>query len=340
MGRREFLAGAAAGSFAVTLNWAGHAKAATGDALLEGFRQPGPDARPHTWWHWMNGNVTTEGITLDLEALARVGVGGVHMFDVGCGIPQGPAKTLSPEWVKVVRHAADECGRLGISFVLHNCPGWSSSGGPWITPDRAMQQLVWSEVTVDDGGTIDRPLPRPFTRLDHYRDAMVLAYPALPGNRAAARGQIVRTTLNDTPAEVRLITDGDGSTALDIKPGETPSQLVVEFAAPYRARSLLLQAAPVDDNANFSPSAAFTVEASDDGTTWRALAQAAVPSWRVHTPPPIVANFAETSARFYRIGVPATCRLSELHLSADPRVAEIGAKGGWGRYANIGETPG
>ncbi|HWU72535.1 MAG TPA: glycosyl hydrolase, partial [Sphingomonas sp.] len=192
IGRREFLAGAAAGSFAVTLSWPETSEAATDDVLLDQFRSPGPDARPHTWWHWMNGNVTAEGITLDLEALARVGVGGVHMFDVGCGIPQGPAKTLSPKWATMIRHAADECGRLGLTLVLHNCPGWSSSGGPWITPDRGMQQLVWSELTVGDGAPIDRVLPRPFTRLDHYRDAMVIAYPALAGDRAAARGQIVR----------------------------------------------------------------------------------------------------------------------------------------------------
>lgn len=338
--RRAFLASCAAGAFAVTLNWPDQAVAADGDDLLDGFRAPGAAARPYTWWHWMNGNVTAEGITLDLEALARVGVGGVHMFDVGCGLPQGPAKTLGPEWAAMIRHAADECGRLGLSLTLHNCPGWSSSGGPWITPDRAMQQLVWSEATVEGGTAIDRVLPRPFTRLNHYRDAMVLACPALPGERANARGQIVAATLNGSKVDVRLITDGDAATMLDITPGTTPSELIVEFAAPYRARSLLLQAAPVEDTANFSPQATFTIEASDDGKAWRKLGDAAVPVWRVHTTPPITIDFAATTARFYRIAVPATCRLSELTLSSDPRTADLGAKGGWGRFANQGETPG
>src|SRR5262245_30848328 len=134
--RRAFLAGCAAGAFAVGLHWPDQAGAADGDALLDRFRTPGPEARPHSWWHWMNGNVTADGITRDLEALARVGVGGVHMFDVGCGLPQGPARTLGPEWTAMIRHAAAECGRLGLSLTLHNCPGWSSSGGPWITPER------------------------------------------------------------------------------------------------------------------------------------------------------------------------------------------------------------
>src|SRR3546814_14941525 len=125
MERRTFLAGTAVGSFAVALNWPAPTLAEGGDRLLDGFKTPPVDSRPHTWWHWMNGNATADGITRDLEAMARVGVGGAQMFDVGCGIPAGPAGTQSPEWVRLVRHAVDESGRLGLSFPLHNCPGRS-----------------------------------------------------------------------------------------------------------------------------------------------------------------------------------------------------------------------
>ncbi|UIJ45258.1 alpha-L-arabinofuranosidase [Sphingomonas cannabina] len=338
MERRTFLAGAAAGSFAVALNWPAPAPAEGGDPLREAFRAPPPDARPHTWWHWMNGNVTADGITRDLEALARVGVGGVQMFDVGCGIPAGPARTLSPEWIKLVRHAADECGRLGLSFTLHNCPGWSSSGGPWITPALSMQQLVWSEATVT-GGAVDRTLPKPLTRLDHYRDAMVVAFPSLPGDRTEARGQIARATLDGQAAEIRVLTDGDATTALDVKPGDDPSQLVLEFAAPYRARALVIRAT-ADGSANFAQQAMIRIEASDDGRSYRSIGEAAVPNWRLHTVPPIVASLATTAARFFRVSFPTPMQVAELSLSADPRIADVGAKAGWGRDANQGEAPG
>src|SRR3546814_6208131 len=127
--------------------------------------------------------------------MARVGVGGAQMFDVGCGIPAGPAGTQSPEWVRLVRHAVDESGRLGLSFTLLNCPGWPSSGGPWITTELSMQQLVWSEVTLTGGKAIGQRLPAPPVRLGHYLDAMLLAFSALPGGRANASGPIVRQTL-------------------------------------------------------------------------------------------------------------------------------------------------
>ena len=51
--------------------------------LEEGFKNPPASAKPHTWYHMMNGNVTKEGITCDFEALAKAGIGGVQMFDAG-----------------------------------------------------------------------------------------------------------------------------------------------------------------------------------------------------------------------------------------------------------------
>ena len=38
-----------------------------GDPLKKGFDDPPGGARPRVWWHWMNGNISQEGIKLDLE---------------------------------------------------------------------------------------------------------------------------------------------------------------------------------------------------------------------------------------------------------------------------------
>src|SRR5206468_1536700 len=143
MKRRTFLKTGTAGAVALIFHGPRSVLEAAQEPagnLADAFANPPGTVRAHTWWHWMNGNVTADGITRDLEAMARVGVGGVQMFDVGSGIPRGPVETLSPEWIRLVRHAAAEANRLDLSFTMHNCPGWSSSGGPWVTPDRAMQQ--------------------------------------------------------------------------------------------------------------------------------------------------------------------------------------------------------
>ena len=145
----------------------------------ETFANPPASARPHTWWHWMNGNVTKEGITLDLEAMARVGIGGAQIFNVAdngsCNIPKGPVDYMSPQFLEMVKHAATEAKRLGLEICLHNCPGWSSSGGPWIDPAHSMQLLVSSAVKVTKAGTVR--LPQPETRMNFYQDIAVLAFP-------------------------------------------------------------------------------------------------------------------------------------------------------------------
>jgi hypothetical protein len=147
------------------------------DRLLSGFLRPPQVAKPQTWWHWCNGNITAEGITKDLEELAEKGVAGVQIFNVAPGNPPGPILFMSPEWHELFKHAVKEANRLGLEVCVHNCAGWSSSGGPWIKPEYAMQRLTWSEVKVEGPQRFDAELPQPPTEADFYRDIAVLAFP-------------------------------------------------------------------------------------------------------------------------------------------------------------------
>ena len=144
--------------------------------LAAAFTNPPAQARPHTWWHWMNGNITRAGITADLTAMKQVGVGGAQIFNVSESIPPGPILFMSPEWRSLVKHAATEADRLGIELCMHNCAGWSSSGGPWITPENAMQMVVVSETKAAGPQKYSAALPQPETRNGYYRDIAVLAF--------------------------------------------------------------------------------------------------------------------------------------------------------------------
>ena len=185
MDRRTFLKQASAAGLAVVGTPAGlFAARRAADArpdLSEAFLRPPAAAKPQVFWYWMNGNVTRDGITRDLEAMARVGIGGVVNFDGGTLIPKGPVVYLSPEWLELKIHAIREAERLGLEFAMHNCPGWSSSGGPWITPELGMQQLVWTETTVAGGTRVKAALPRPTERFGYYHDVAAIAFPAAPG---------------------------------------------------------------------------------------------------------------------------------------------------------------
>ena len=142
------------------------------------FRDPPPAARPHTWWHWMNGNVTKEGITADLEAMAAVGIGGAQIFDAGLALPKGPVAFASDAWYDCLAHANREAKRLGLELCLANCSGWTSSAGPWITPELSMKYVTNTAVRVKGGERFDGALPLPENTNGFYEDIAVLAFPA------------------------------------------------------------------------------------------------------------------------------------------------------------------
>jgi hypothetical protein len=165
------------------------AAAIRADPLATSFRVPPASARPHTWWHWMNGRITREGITADLEWMQRVGIGGVQAFHIADGFEPGPVGYLSPEWLQIFEHAASESNRLGLEMCLHNCAGWSSSGGPWITPELAMQEVVWTQQRIDATPQTTIQLERPKAKHDYYRDIAVVAFRTPP---AEVAGHVTR----------------------------------------------------------------------------------------------------------------------------------------------------
>src|SRR6266478_1252629 len=190
----------------------GTAPATAADSLEAGFQHPPDSAKPQTWWHWMNGNITKEGITADLEAMKRVGVGGAQIFNADCGIPAGPVKFMSAERREMFKHAVQEADRLGLQLCVHNCAGWSSSGGPWNTPEHAMQQIVTSETAVKGPASFSDMLPQPTTHLGFYRDIAVLAFPLPPAERAAMKDFSAKASLSTGEDPGTKLTDGDAST--------------------------------------------------------------------------------------------------------------------------------
>lgn len=155
-----------------------------GQTIDEVFANPPQEARPLMIWQWMDGVVSAEGITADLEAYKAAGIGGVQQFQVG-GPMQGvicdTANAIgTANWQRLMHHAISECERLGLSFGTHNCPGWSSSAFPTVTPEYSMQKLVWTDTIVAGGSYRPAALRQPAVdpQYNYYRDIAVLAFPA------------------------------------------------------------------------------------------------------------------------------------------------------------------
>lgn len=150
--------------------------------LEQQFQSPPESARPRTWWHWVSGNVSAEGITADLAAMKEIGLGGCQLFTVDQSNVRGPVKFMSPEWRGFVKQALGEADKLGLEISIEGCDGWSESGGPWIQPEQGMQHVVWTEKHVTGGGKVLLDLPQPSATRGFYKDIALLAFPMLQGD--------------------------------------------------------------------------------------------------------------------------------------------------------------
>ena len=150
-------------AFLLAIGWALLAQHAA-DPLLAGFRNPPDSAKPRVWWHWMNGNITKEGIKLDLEWMKRVGIGGFQNFDAALNTPQIVEKRLvymTPEWKDAFRYAATWPTSWDWRWPSPGRRAGARAAVPWVPPAQAMKKLVWSETRVEGGEPFSGALPKP-----------------------------------------------------------------------------------------------------------------------------------------------------------------------------------
>jgi hypothetical protein len=288
------------------------------DALVRGFQSPPANAGPRVWWHWMSGNITKEGIKADLEWMKRAGVAGFQNFDAGLDTPQIVKKRLvfmTPEWKEAFKFTATLADQLGLEMAIAGSPGWSESGGPWVTPAQAMKKYVWSETRVEGGRPFTGVLPKPpsasgpYQNLgrgrggagggaaaepEFYADSAVVAYRVPEKDRTLAELQ-ARVTSSGGAFDLTSLTDGDLSKAalLPTAPVDQKAWIQFEFARPETFRGLTLA---ILDRARGGSAGDPELEASDDGREFRTIMP--IPA-RVCTVafPPVAAKYFRLSIR-------------------------------------------
>ncbi|MDO4185040.1 MAG: glycosyl hydrolase [Bacteroidales bacterium] len=139
--------------------------------LFDNFQNPPQEARPRVWWHWMNGNITKDGIYKDIMWMNRAGIGGFHNFDAGLATAQVVDQRLiymTPEWKDAFKYAITLADSLGMEATVASAPGWSNTGGPWVKPENAMKKLTWREMDVKGGLQVDIELPAPYETTGNF----------------------------------------------------------------------------------------------------------------------------------------------------------------------------
>ena len=178
--------------------------------LALGFEHPPFEYRPETWFHFIGNNISKEGITQDLEAIKEAGLQGIHLFNKsGQAFPKvEQIEILSPEWEEMIRHAANECERLGLKFTMQNCPGWSMTGGPWVPAQEAQRELVETVYHFKGGQALSTHLemePK-YEETDYnYQDVALLAFPSPNGDASPLLSPISTSSNNSAVPWERII---------------------------------------------------------------------------------------------------------------------------------------
>jgi hypothetical protein len=225
-----------------------------GGDLEAGFSNPPPEARIRAYWWWLNGNVTREAITRDLEEMAAKGFGGALICDAGgadqrgnAQVPHGPT-FFTAEWRGLYQHAVREADRLGLELSLNIQSGWNL-GGPMIQPEQAPKKLVWSETRLRGPGPVRRLLDEPSHAREFYQDVHVVAYPTgvMDHNDIAAPRISASSAQDQHPAAGAV--DGNPETywvSRNTTPGNGPADhrpewLQFDFHQPVTLHALDLQ---------------------------------------------------------------------------------------------------
>jgi len=310
------------------------------DKLYNGFINPPEAAKPRVWWHWMNGNVTWEGAKADMDWMNRVGIGGLQSFDAGQATPQVVEVRLpymTEGWKEVFRKTASYADSLGLELGIAASPGWSETGGPWVTAQDGMKKMAWSATFIKGRKKFIGVLPQPPSTTgvfqtstaggilggrsprdnppELYVDQKVIAF-RIPDD-AILPAPLVTSSGGNLNADA--LSDGDlQKTAIDLPAAKETggiSWIMYDFGQPVTIRGLIFSStifATWYDGLepslrNGIPPTRFRLEASDDGVSWHDTGA------KVQTGSPVrTISVDNARARYFRF-------VSELMPPAPPR---------------------
>ncbi len=322
--------------------------------LKEGFANPPHEARPYVWWHWMNGNITKEGIRKDLEWMNRAGIGGFHHFDAAISVPQIVENRMiymQDDWKDAFKYAIHLGDSLGMEMSVASSPGWSCTGGPWVTPEDAMKKIVWREIYVKGGENFSGKLPEPFdvagkmqnmtnkSTERFYKDIAVLGL-RVPEEDRPLCGMDVKVTSSGGDFTLEQLSNEDLADGVLLPEGkEGYAWITYEFPEPVSFRAV----STVDGRTRnwpylFPATLEIALEKSDDGKAFTEVVKVPSTSCRRST-----VSFPEAKARFFRLRVDNTGKagatISEFNLYPVGRIHHAEEKAGFAAPHDIHDFP-
>lgn len=283
--------------------------------LDDSFANPPDSSRPTVWWRWINGNITKEGITRDLNEMAQQGIRGVGIYDVAHPTkiiePVPSMGMMGPAWREMFQFTLHEAKRLGLQVRVSPSAGWGV-GGPWIDAAHATQALRWTEIQADGPVHLDCILPKIPGSDAYYRDVAVIAFPERPRRPIMPLSITASSTVGGYQGEenwpAESVADGDPQTHW--KAAAAPTKDKPEWIELRYANRLNASSAFIMSSRESGPKTG-ELQVSDDGREFRRVIQFELEKGEARR-----IEFPPTSASIFRL------LISEAY-TRDVRVAEF-----------------
>ena len=206
--------------------------------LESGFITPPDSILTSVYWYWISNNISEERSARLFESMKKAGINRAFIGNIGQDdVPYGNVEMLSEEWWKILHAALKKATELNIEIGIFNSPGWSQSGGPWVTAKEAMRYLNSSELRVTGPVKLNQKLAIP---ADSFQDVRVIAYPAPKGDLVFLNKTNGQVSSTPNVAGLANVIDGDTTTGVTIPAGGT---ITIDLKAnePFTARSLTIK---------------------------------------------------------------------------------------------------
>lgn len=169
------------------------------------------EAKPWTRWWWHGSAVTKEGITAELEALRKAGIGGVEITPIYgvYGEEDQFVEYLSPQWVELLTHTLNEAARLGLGVDMATGTGWPF-GGPWVSEADACKNMNYSVYPLKDGERLRQPVryhQEPYVRSVGTQIYEMHGIHRVPGQVVTGTISEPATRANARPIDIKQLVD-------------------------------------------------------------------------------------------------------------------------------------
>ncbi|MFZ4725444.1 MAG: glycosyl hydrolase [Paludibacter sp.] len=314
------------------------------NSFYENFQNPPAEAKPWTFWYWMHGAVSKEGIRADLKAMQEIGLGGAYLMPIrgieGSTYPH-PVNQLTPEWWEMVRYSFQIADSLSLKMGMHVSDGFALAGGPWIQPDESMQKVVFTDTIIKGGKIANLQLEQPDIIQNFYEDIAVYAFPLL---KSLSSGEGFRERSTTPTFKVYTLDGNELPSPQEEGSGvrsETPCYIQYTYVNPFTLRSI--EITPVGNNIQAQRLA---VSASEDGVNFRLVKQLVPPrqGWQ-NAGFNTTFSVPATKAKFFRLSwTPEgtepgseeldaakwkpTLKIKAIKLSSEPRINSWEGKSG------------